>query len=83
MITKRREENLLSLRPHLCFSVVLTEVSSHLKRTVEFSGEFDQLFLHRLADGASVAMQSDAVHQQKAAGRRGCDTQLELLFLLH
>lgn len=43
--------------------------SSHLKRTVEVSGEFDQLLLHRLADGAAVTVQGHAVHQQKAEER--------------
>lgn len=47
----------------------LPETSPHLKRTVEVSGELDQLLLHRLADGAAVAVQGHAVHQQKTEER--------------
>lgn len=43
-------------------------VDSHLKRTVEVPGEFDQLLLHRLADGTPVTVQGHAVHQQKTEG---------------
>lgn len=43
---------------------------SHLKGTVDVSGEFDQLLLHRLADGAAVAVQGHAVHQQETEERK-------------
>ena len=45
-------------------------VFPHLKRTVEVSGEFDQLLLHRLADGTPVTVQSHAVHQQETEERQ-------------
>lgn len=45
---------------------------SHLERTVELSGQPDQLRLHRLADGAAVAVQGHAVQQEEAGdGGRG------------
>lgn len=48
----------------------LPEAPSHLKRTVEVSGDFDQLLLHRLADGAAVPVQRHAVDQQEARERK-------------
>lgn len=48
----------------------LPGASSHLKGTVEVSGEFDQLLLHCLADGAAVTVQGHAVHQQETEERK-------------
>lgn len=63
------------LRPHHSFVSsnwtssfshhVSRHLPTHLKGTVEVPGEFHQLLLHRLADGAAVAVQSHAVHQQE------------------
>lgn len=50
---------------------------THLEGTVEVPGELHQLLLHRLADGAAVAVQSHAVHQQEAEEKetRKCELQ--------